>query len=243
MSTVDEAIDAASKVVEVARRARKALLSDLLPDERARTEQWRSARLGEIAKVVHGGTPKTSNPAYWNGDIPWVRPIDITAATSNRITDTPKHISAEGLARSSASLLPSGSIIVSTRGTIGLIALNERPMATNQSCEGLIVDNTSLSDYVALWLGAHRNDLRSRASGTTIAGLAPTALRDVPILIPELDEQRRVVDIINAVDNEIDAAEAVAKHARALRSALLSDLLSGKHEIPASYDEVLELAA
>src|SRR5690606_18527750 len=87
--------------------------------------------------VSGGGTPKTSIPEYWNGDIPWFSVVDAPAATDIWVLDTEKHISEKGVNESSTKPLPIGTTIISARGTVGRLALTGKVMAMNQSCYGL----------------------------------------------------------------------------------------------------------
>ena len=243
ISTVDEAIDAANKVAETARRARKALLSDLLSNERAQREGWREMRLDDIAQIVGGGTPRTSKPDFWNGDVVWLTPTEVVAAEGTVITDSQRKITRAGLRSSGATLLPPNTVLLTSRATVGAVAIAGCELATNQGFQSLVANDTILPWFLLMWIQHNKGEFTRRASGSTFPEISRSKVRQIPISVPALEEQQQIVDLIKAVNDEIDTAGAVVNRTRALRSALLSDLLSGKHEIPASYDEVLELAA
>mgnify|MGYP003536537240 FL=1 len=105
--------------------------------------EWKEYKLGEIVHIIGGGTPKTSEPKYWNGNIPWLSVVDFNNG-NKYVNDTEKHITQEGLENSSTRLLKKGDIIISARGTVGAIAMLVKEMAFNQSCYGVI--NSELID-------------------------------------------------------------------------------------------------
>ena len=98
---------------------------------------WQPKTFRDTINIIGGGTPKTSNPDYWNGNIPWFSVVDAPATSDIFVIDTEKHITEAGLKGSSTKLLPTGTTIISARGTVGRLALTGRPMTMNQSCYGL----------------------------------------------------------------------------------------------------------
>ena len=99
-------------------------------------DEWKEYKLGEIMDIIGGGTPKTSNPEYWNGNIPWLSVVDFNNGMKYCFT-AEKKITNKGLEESSTKLLRSGQIIISARGTVGAISILKRDMAFNQSCYGI----------------------------------------------------------------------------------------------------------
>ena len=236
ISTVDEGIDAASTVAEAARKARKALLGDLLSDERAMRNGWREARLGDLSEVIGGGTPPTSTPDFWNGDVVWLTPTEVVAAEGTVVTDSQRKITRTGLRSSGAKLLPPGTVLLTSRATVGAVAMAGCELATNQGFQSLVAGDDLLPWFLLIWIQHNKVEFTRRASGSTFPEISRSEVRRIPILLPPLDEQQRIAGLVKAVDAEADAAEAVAGSMRDVRSALLSDLLAGDHEIPASYD-------
>ncbi len=101
-------------------------------------EGWEVKPLSALIKLVGGGTPKRSEEAYWNGDIPWFSVKDVPNSSSDVfVSDTNEKITALGLSKSSTKLLPAGTTIITARGTVGKIALVATPMCMNQSCYGI----------------------------------------------------------------------------------------------------------
>lgn len=236
ISTVDEGIHTASTVAEAARKARKALLGDLLSDERAMHNGWRVARLGDLSEVIGGGTPPTSTPDFWNGDVVWLTPTEVVAAEGTVVTDSQRKITRTGLRSSGAKLLPPGTVLLTSRATVGAVAMAGCELATNQGFQSLVAGDDLLPWFLLIWIQHNKVEFTRRASGSTFPEISRSEVRRIPILLPPLDEQQRIAGLVKAVDAEADAAEAVAGSMRDVRSALLSDLLAGDHKIPASYD-------
>lgn len=99
-------------------------------------KNWTYKKLGQVSEIINGGTPKTSIPEYWEGDINWITPADLGKLTIPLVSDTPRKITKLGLDKSSAKLFPAFSVILSTRAPIGHLAINTVEMATNQGCRG-----------------------------------------------------------------------------------------------------------
>ena len=155
--------------------------------------------LGEICSIIGGGTPRRNNAAYFDGAIPWATPTDVTALDSLFIEQTKETITEVGLNESSARLLPVGTVLMTSRATIGYTAIATQPMATNQGFANLICSEYVAPEYVAYWLRDQREHLIQLAGGTTFRELPKSTLKKVLIPLPALDEQRRIVAILNRV--------------------------------------------
>ena len=97
---------------------------------------WQKCWLGSTMEIIGGGTPKTSVAEYWGGDIPWLSVVDFNTGLKF-VSSTEKTITQKGFDNSSTKLLNKGDIIISARGTVGVLAILEKPMAFNQSCYGI----------------------------------------------------------------------------------------------------------
>jgi type I restriction enzyme S subunit len=238
IAAVDEAIEAAEGVKSASDQARRGLLGELLSEERAEREGWRRSTLGEVAQTVIGRTPPRDQPHYWTSvlDRPFCTIADMTSECvlpqREGVTEVAEH---EGKARR----VPAGSLIMSFKLTLGRVGFASVDLFPNEAIAWLRPDSSLVEvRYLAISLSAM--DLATLADravkGRTLNG---SSLRAIPILLPPLDEQRRIVDIVSAADDQASTADSLATTLRTLRSALLADLLSGDHEIPLSYDELL----
>ena len=140
-----------------------------------------------IFRVESGGTPKSPVSEYWNGGVPWVTLIDLPATDLiTEIRSTRRTISELGLRRSSAKLIPENSVIVSTRATIGRIAINRMPLATNQGFKNVVINNSdrALCEYVALALTKVVPTMEAWSSGGTFKEISKTRFCELQIPLP-----------------------------------------------------------
>jgi len=189
-------------------------------------EAWGQAPIGEIGEVCAGGTPSRANPSYWNGSIPWVTPSELTDIPTKEIVGTREKITEAGLADSSATLLPAGSLIVTTRATIGNVAVAGMPMCTNQGFKNVVLGGrVDVSFYYHLLKFISREFIRL-ASGTTFLELSARDFSSVVVPVPPLPEQRRIAEILDAADEAIRQTERVIAKLKAVKAGLLHDLLT-----------------
>ncbi|WP_417262233.1 N-6 DNA methylase [Celeribacter sp.] len=170
-----------------------------------------------IFKVESGGTPKSNVTEYWDGGIPWATLVDLPA--SNFITEisgTVRTISEAGLKGSSAKMLPANSVLVSSRATIGRIAINRVPLATNQGFKNIVIadDAKALPEYVALAVTRLVPTMQSWATGGTFAEISKSKFCELKIPLPPLEVQREIVAEVEGYQRVIDGARAVLDNYR-----------------------------
>ena len=153
--------------------------------------------LSDVATVVNGGTPKSKVAEYWGGDVQWLTPKDMGQMEGREISETPRTITQAGLKGSSARLVPSGSVILSTRAPIGHLAMNTVPMAFNQGCRGIVPSDKLDPVYLYHFLNMSRDLLNELGSGTTFKELSATNLKSVKVPLPPLEEQQRIVAVLD----------------------------------------------
>lgn len=157
--------------------------------------------LGEIADVVGGATPKTAEPALWDGGIPWVTPKDLSDLEGDTIGSTPRTISEAGLRSCGATLLPAGSVLLSSRAPIGHVAINSVPMATNQGFKSLVPEPGRVdAKFLYWWLKRNRPLLESLGNGATFKEISKRVTASIPIELPPIEEQRRIAAVLDAAD-------------------------------------------
>jgi type I restriction enzyme S subunit len=163
--------------------------------------RWTSTTLGEIAEIVSGATPSTSQKAYWDGGIRWATPKDLSDLVGPEIAETARTISNAGLLSCAATVLPANSVLLSSRAPIGLVAINRVPMATNQGFKSLVPDHGQVfAKYLFWWLRWNRSLLESLGNGATFKEISKKTTAAVPISLPPLEEQRRIASILDAAD-------------------------------------------
>jgi type I restriction enzyme, S subunit len=175
---------------------------------------WKKVRLDRCCEIVGGSTPKTSVAEYWDGDIFWVTPKDLSGLDGAYISATPRKLTKAGLDSCAASILPSGSVLFSSRAPIGHVAINTAPMATNQGFKSFIPKADLIHQkFLYWWLRLNRTYLENLGNGATFKEVSKTVVSAIEIPLPPLAEQRKIAAIL-------DQAEAL----RAKRRASLTEL-------------------
>ena len=166
--------------------------------------EWVEVKLGQVIEIIGGGTPKTTNSAYWNGSIPWLSVVDFNTG-SKYVSVTEKSITELGLNKSSTNILNVGDIIISARGTVGALAVLKREMAFNQSCYGIrSKKEVSSSDYIYYLLKDTINDLKQISHGGVFDTITRSTFDEINILLPPLPEQQAIASVLSALDDKID---------------------------------------
>lgn len=155
-------------------------------------------KLKEISEIICGGTPSTKEPAYWNGSILWVTPKDLSLLNDSKyIYQTASNITEEGLNNSSAKIVPTGSIILSTRAPVGYLGISKLPMATNQGIKAIVVNpEYADNEFVYYLLLTQTKNLESKASGSTFKELSTDSLKNYEIDLPSIDVQHSITNTI-----------------------------------------------
>ena len=191
---------------------------------------WEIKRLGEVAEILNGGTPKTNIAEYWDGDIYWITPADLGKLRKPKVDDTPRKITRLGLEKSSAKLFPENSVILSTRAPIGHLAINEVPMSTNQGCRGIVPCKKLDNWFLYYFLKKNVELLDSLGAGATFKELSTKALAGVEIPLPPLPEQQRIVSILDEAFAAIAKAKANAEQNLKNAKELFESYLQGVFE-------------
>jgi type I restriction enzyme S subunit len=169
---------------------------------------WEVKALGEVCAIINGGTPKSEVSTYWDGDIDWLTPKDMGKLDGHLVHVTPRRISREGLAKCSARQVPANSVIMSTRAPIGHLAINTVPMAFNQGCRGMVPGEKLNAKYLFYVLSANIQVLDDLGTGTTFKELSAGSLKAFPLPLPPLDEQKRIVEVLDAAFEGLSRARA-----------------------------------
>ena len=189
-------------------------------------EGWRTVRLDAITDVIGGSTPSRDRDEFWGGSIPWVVPSEITSLSGRCLTYTNECITEAGLQAAGLKILPAGSVLLTSRATIGAAAINTRPVATNQGFQNLVAKDGTNSVWLYYCISSMRRELDRRAAGSTFAEISRDNVRSLPILYPPLPEQRAIADVLDSIDVAIERTEAVIAATETLRDSLLHELLT-----------------
>ena len=170
-------------------------------------ELWTFARLKHIGGIVGGGTPKTNISEYWDGNIPWLTPADFSGYDSMYISNGSRTITEFGLKSSSAQMLPTNSILFSSRAPIGYTAIATNPVCTNQGFKSVVPYDFSMSPYLYYSLKARTDNIIQRATGTTFKEISGSEMAETIIPIPPLNEQSKIVEKVTQLQEVISFIE------------------------------------
>ena len=155
---------------------------------------FKEYRISEIGEVIGGGTPSTKNEEYWNGDVPWISPKDLTGFTSVYISHGESNITEKGLNKSGTKLLPKNTVLFSSRAPIGYVALASNPICTNQGFKSIVCNEKLINPlYLYYYLKANLDYIKLFGTGATFPEISGSALRNIKINIFENIEQQAAV--------------------------------------------------
>jgi len=187
---------------------------------------WDDVAVEDFGEIVAGGTPSRAVSSFWNGQIPWITPAEITSLSGKYVRDTKERITPEGLAGSAARLLPVGSLLVTTRATLGEVAIAAVPVATNQGFKSIIPNGETDPLFAYYCIGNLKREMVRLASGTTFLEISKADFSRIRTRRPKLPEQSRIAAVLDAVDEAIVKTEAVIAKLKQVRAGLLHDLLT-----------------
>lgn len=166
-------------------------------------------KLSEVMDLIGGGTPKTSKPEYWNGNIPWLSVKDFNN-DFRYVYKTEKSITQLGLQKSSTKLLQRGDVIISARGTVGEIATIPFAMAFNQSCYGLRAKKGMVtSDYLYYLIKYNISVLKKNTHGSVFDTITRNTFDNIEVEIPSIKIQQKISSILNDYDKKIELNNAI----------------------------------
>ena len=167
-------------------------------------DEWKEVCVGDVAKVVGGGTPPSRDEANFGGGIPWITPKDMTGHQGRYIRSGARSLSEAGLDNSSAKLLPKDAVLVSSRAPIGLVAIASQPLATNQGVRSLIFDESQDPVFWYYLLRQSTGVLDAHANGSTFREISGGSIAKLVFRVPSLEWQRRIAETLNRIDGLIE---------------------------------------
>lgn len=185
-------------------------------------DHWDWKKLGEIGEIYSGGTPRRDNAEYFGEGIPWLRLKDVK---SFYVDDAEEYITEKGLKNSSAQRMPKGTVIVSTRATIGEVAIARREVATNQGFKS-VKPYECISEFIAYYLKLTRKDLEQMGRTTTYPEVNKTQFSNIEIPVPPLSEQKKIVEKLDKIFKNINKAKKSQKEAEKIEKLIIKSTTS-----------------
>lgn len=242
LDSIDEAIERADEVIAATERLRDALLHELLtrglPGQHSEWKEvpgfgtipatWKAVRLGDVAEVIGGSTPSRTQPKFWGGEIPWVIPSEMTELIDRELRSSRESITNEGLRAAGLRVLPAGSVLLTTRATIGATAIAALPVTTNQGFQSLVGKKGIDSLWLYYCVSSKSRELIRRSAGSTFREVSRDAVRKLPVLLPPLPEQRAIAAVLDSVDVNIERAREAQAILSAAATSIADALLAGR---------------
>jgi len=197
LDAIKKAQELNDKQIELAEELFQSLLHRELDPK---GKKWEVKKLGEITKIESGGTPSTKKTEYWNGDILWLTPKELSNFEGIEIYDTERKITKLGLDHSSAKILPIGTVLLTSRAPIGYVAIAGKPMATNQGFKNFICDEKLLNNKFLYYFFKNKaKEIQSLGRGATFGEVNKEIVFNIKIPLPPLETQRKIVEKLSAV--------------------------------------------
>lgn len=232
LSDADALIEGLEKLVAKKQQIKQGAMQELLTGKRRLpgfSGEWEVKRLGDLAEIVSGGTPKTNEPLYWNGGIKWCTPTDITGCPGKYLVETERTISALGLNNSGARLLPIGSLLLCSRATIGEIKIAYQEICTNQGFKSLICKPDTCNEFIYYKLLTMKSQMLERSFGSTFLEISKSNVAALELGIPPtLSEQTAIAEVLTDMDAEIAKLETKLAKARQIKQGMMQELLTGR---------------
>ena len=189
-------------------------------------------KLSEVMDLIGGGTPKTSKPEYWNGNIPWISVKDFNN-DFRYVNKTEKSITELGLQKSTTKLLQRGDVIISARGTVGEIATIPFAMAFNQSCYGLRAKKGIVtSDYLYYLIKHNISVLKKNTHGSVFDTITRNTFDNIEVEIPSIKIQQKISSILNDYDKKIELNNAINNNLEQQAQALFRNQFLTQKTLP-----------
>ena len=237
--TLDDAdglIESFMRIISKKRDIKQGMMQELLTGRtrlQGFTGEWTFKKIGDFAEVKAGGTPSTAIPRYWGGDIRWMSSGEIHR---KRVQEVEGRISFDGLRESAAQLLPIGTVLMALAGqgkTRGTVAVSRVELSTNQSIAGILPSTKHVPDFLYYNLDTRYDELRGESAGDGgRGGLNLAIIKRLTVFMPPLNEQVAIAQVLGDADDEIDALERGLESARAIKTGMMQELLSGRTRLP-----------
>lgn len=193
----------------------KSLLLDKTPQT-----NWQKIKIGDIADVIGGGTPSTKNYDFWNGDISWLTPKDLSGYKERYISKGERNITTSGLQNSSARLLPKGTVLLTSRAPIGYLAIAKQEVCTNQGFKSIILKGGYLPEFFYYLLKNNIEYIIGMSSGSTFAEISGTQVKNLEFNVPDYDTQKKIAGVLGALDDKIELNNKINQNLEAQAQAL-----------------------
>jgi type I restriction enzyme S subunit len=164
----------------------------------------KKCKIKNIGSVISGGTPSTAKKEYWDGDISWITPKDLSSFNDRYISKGERFITKDGLNNSNAKLVPKHTILLTSRAPIGYLAIAKNQLSTNQGFKSVICNKLCYYMYFYYWLKNNMDIIKNNANGSTFQEISANTFKNLDINLPEVNIQEKIASILSNIDNKIE---------------------------------------
>lgn len=237
LSTQDKLIELQEKKIEQLKELKKAYLQKMFPKKGSKypelrfkgfTDPWEQRKLGDLADIVGGGTPSTSNSEYWDGDIDWYAPAEI--ADQIFVSSSERKITQQGYDNSSAKILPVGTVLFTSRAGIGKTAILRKEGCTNQGFQSIVPHENMLDSY---FIFSRTEELKRygeiKGAGSTFVEVSGKQMASMELMMPKTIEEQKIIGaFFSNLDHLITLHQRKSEQEKQKKKALMQLLLTGK---------------
>ena len=230
LSDVDGLLGGLDRLIAKKRDLKQAAMQQLLTGQTRLPGfhgEWEVKRLGDVAEMGSGGTPPSSVPAFYDGDIPWASISDMTKG-GKRILSTERNLTRAGFANSAAQMFPAGTILYAMYASLGECSIAGISLCSSQAILGIRPKNRLSGEYLFYFLTSLKGFVKTLGQQGTQANLNKGMVQDFRLSLPPLSEQTAIADVMTEMDGELAVLEQRREKTRALKQAMMQELLTGR---------------
>ena len=191
-------------------------------------ESWEVGTLDDVISVKGGTTPSTTKPEYWDGNIHWTSPRDLSNATSIYLFKTERKITDKGLAQIGSGLQPVGTVLLSSRAPIGYLTITEIPVAINQGYIAIVCDKIVSNYFIYLWCKSNMETIENAGNGSVFQEISKTSFKSLEITIPSKERLNHFDKEVEPIFQKIKSNQIQIRTLTQTRDSLLPKLMSGE---------------
>jgi type I restriction enzyme S subunit len=238
LSTWDKAITTTEQLLANSQQQKKALMQQLLTGKKRLLDEngvrfsgdWKSVKLGSVADMNSGGTPKSNVDDYYGGEIPWVSIADMTKH-GKWIVSTEKYLTAQGLENSSARIYPKNSVLYAMYASIGECSIAKVPLSSSQAILGIKPKAPLNFEFLYFFLVSLKQKIKLQGQQGTQSNLNAGMVKNFVLHLPNLDEQQKIARVLSRADDEINTLQQKLEALKQEKKALMQQLLTGKRRV------------
>ncbi len=198
-------------------------------------------KLSDVADIIGGGTPDTKKQEFWNGNIPWITPKDLSSYNYRYISNGERNITKKGLENSSARILPQGSILLTSRAPIGYIAIAQNELCTNQGFKSLILKENNCPLFFYYLLKNNIKYIINMSSGSTFPEISGSQVKNLEFNIPDLTTQEKIARVLSSLDDKIELNNKINQNLEQQAQAIYNQLILTQELKEKTLSEIIEI--